>query len=276
MSTWQAVLLGIVQGLTEFLPISSSGHLVLLQNLLGFREPELLLDICLHLGTLAAVLVVFRRDIRDILATLVHLPRRTRSAGGFLPLLREDPQARLCLLIVIGSIPTALLGVLFRQFADRIFANVALVGSMLLVTAGLLWFTRRAKPAKRPLKRMRIRDALCIGLAQGMAILPGVSRSGATIATALYLGLERKLAGRFSFLLSIPAIVGALLLEIKSSELQASATAPGIALGTAAAALSGYFALLALLRLVEKGKIQYFAPYCALLGGAALFYPLVF
>lgn len=270
MNTWEAVLLGIVQGLTEFLPISSSGHLVLFQNLLGFREPELLLDICLHLGTLMAVLVVFRSEIRDILATLVRLPRLLGAAGGFPSLLRQNPQVRICFLILVGSVPTALLGVMFHGIADRIFASVGLVGAMLLITGGLLWFTRRLTAAGRPLQEMRPGDAVWIGLAQGLAILPGVSRSGATISAALYLGLERRLAGRFSFLLSIPAIVGALLLEIKSSELQSSATAPAIALGTAAAGISGYFALVALLRLVEKGKIQYFAPYCWLLGCAAL------
>jgi undecaprenyl-diphosphatase len=275
LSTWQAVLLGIVQGLTEFLPISSSGHLVLFQNLLGYREPELLMDICLHLGTLAAVLIVFQRDIRDILATLIRLPVLAGPVGGFKALLRQDPHLRICFLIAIGSLPTAVLGLLFHRFADRIFANVTLVGAMLLVTGSLLWFTRRARPAARPLQHMRARDAAWIGLAQGLAILPGISRSGATISTALYLGLDRRLAGRFSFLLSIPAIVGALLLEIKSADLQASATATAILLGTAAAGVSGYFALVVLLRLVEKGKIQYFAPYCWLLGCAALIWQAV-
>ncbi|HHP7233056.1 MAG TPA: undecaprenyl-diphosphate phosphatase [Desulfobacterales bacterium] len=275
MSTWQAVLLGIVQGLTEFLPISSSGHLVLFQNLLGFREPELLLDICLHLGTLAAVLIVFQRDIRDILATLIRLPVLAGPAGGFKALLRQDPHVRICFLIGVGSLPTAVLGLLFHRLADRIFANVTLVGAMLLVTGSLLWFTRRARPAARPLQHMRSRDAAWIGLAQGLAILPGISRSGATISTALYLGIDRRLAGRFSFLLSIPAIVGALLLEIKSADLHASATATAIVLGTVAAGISGYFALVVLLRLVEKGKIQYFAPYCWLLGCAALIWQAV-
>lgn len=276
MSTWQAVLLGIVQGLTEFLPISSSGHLVLLQNLLGFREPELLLDVCLHLGTLTAVLVVFRHEIRMIIITLVGLPALLGAAGGFLPLLRTNPQVRICFLIGVGSVPTAVLGLLFHRAADRIFASVGLVGAMLLVTGALLWFTRRLNGAGRPLIRMKPLDAVWVGLAQGLAVLPGISRSGATISTALYLGLERRLAGRFSFLLSIPAIVGALLLELKSSNLHASATISGIVLGTAAAAVSGYFALVALLRLVEKGKIQYFAPYCWLLGSAALMVSIVY
>jgi len=267
---WQALLLGVIQGLTEFLPISSSGHLVLFQNLLGFREPELLLDICLHLGTLAAVVVVFRHEIRQIIATLFTLPSLLGPAGGLRPLLRENPQVRICFLILLGSVPTAVMGFLFHRAADRIFGSIELVGVMLLITGGLLWFTRRVHGPGRPLQRMRILDALYIGLAQGLAILPGISRSGATISTALYLGLERRLAGRFSFLLSIPAILGALVLELKSANLHASATVGGIVLGTAAACISGYFALIALLRLVEKGRIQFFAPYCWLLGAAAL------
>jgi undecaprenyl-diphosphatase len=274
LSTLEALILGIVQGLTEFLPISSSGHLVLMQHLFGFNEPELLLDTCLHIGTLLAVVVVFWPEIRTIVATLWRLPLLLRSAGGAAALFRSNGEVRICGLIVAGSIPTALLGVVFHRAAERIFASVPLVGFMLLVTGSLLWLTGRVAATERPLLRMTVKDALWIGLSQGIAILPGISRSGATISTALYLGIDRKLAGRFSFLLSIPAIAGALLLQIFSSELHTAAAAPAVLLGSTAAAVSGYLALKVLLRLVERGRIRHFAPYCWLLGTAALLWSL--
>ena len=142
MNTIEAIVLGVIQGLTEFLPVSSSGHLVLFQNLFGLKEPELLFDICLHVGTLAAVLIVFYQEILEILTALVQIPSRLRSAGGIANLLAADRSIRMAMLIVVGSIPTAVIGLLFKEITDRLFGSLTIVGCMLLVTGTLLWLTR--------------------------------------------------------------------------------------------------------------------------------------
>lgn len=270
METLYAIALGIIQGLTEFLPVSSSGHLVLLQNVFGLTEPELLLDIWLHVGTLMAVFVVFFKEILSILTTLMNFPRLYRQHKGLAAMFRENQDVRLAGLIIFGSIPTVILGLLFHEMADRIFSSVQLVGIMLLITGTFLWLTRWTNVHGKPLNRMKVSDALVIGLAQGLAILPGISRSGATISAALFLGIDRELAGRFSFLLCIPAIAGALILSLKSPAAYSTIPAAGIFAGTVAAGLTGFFALKVLLKLVRKGRLYYFSPYCWLLGAIVL------
>ncbi|MCP4368233.1 MAG: undecaprenyl-diphosphate phosphatase, partial [Deltaproteobacteria bacterium] len=264
------IFLGIIQGLTEFLPVSSSGHLVLFQNLLGFKEPELLLDICLHIGTLIAICIVFFQEIKTIFITLIHLPSLAKSAGGYKSLYEGNEQVRMTALIVIGSFPTALLGILFHKVADQLFGAVWIVGVMLVVTGSLLWFTRYSNPTGRPIDRFTAKDALVIGLIQGLAILPGISRSGSTISVALFMGVHREVAGRYSFLLSIPAICGALILGLDSSIGHTSISAKVILMGTISAAIIGYISLKLLMHIVKRGKLYYFAPYCWLLGLAVL------
>jgi undecaprenyl-diphosphatase len=266
LQTVEAIILGAIQGLTEFLPVSSSGHLVLFQNLFGLKEPELLFDICLHVGTLVAVLVVFYRDILDILTALVRIPGRMTSAGGFWRLCQTDPAIRMAFLIVVGSLPTAVIGLLFKNITDQLFGSTAIVGAMLLVTGILLWLTRRIQGSGRPIGRTTVKDALIIGIVQGLAILPGISRSGSTIATALFLGVDRKLAGRYSFLLSIPAIVGALLLGLDAPELATTIPLTTIIAGSLVSAVVGWLALVVLLRVVDRGQLHRFAPYCWLVG----------
>ena len=275
MESLQSVMLGIIQGLTEFLPVSSSGHLVLLQNLFGIREPELLFDISLHIGTLIAIFIVFYREIRSILQTLLRLPALIKSPGRLKSLFADNEEIRISALIIIGSIPTAILGILFHKITDQIFGSVWIVGVMLLVTGTLLWFTRQIRIEGRPLIKVRIRDALMIGLMQGVAIMPGISRSGATISMALFLGMNREVAGRYSFLLSIPAILGALILSLNSTIIQTDIPGKIILLGTVTAAIIGYIALKVLLRMVKQGHLYYFAPYCWLLGAATLIWSLL-
>ena len=270
MNAVEAILLGVVQGVTEFLPISSSGHLVLFQNLLGFREPELLFDICLHVGTLLAVFAVYLRDIISILGTLIRIPALAKTDGGYGNLYVTNEQVRIAVLIVIGSIPTAIIGLMFKEIADLLFSSIWIVGCMLLVTGCLLWFTRKLNTSGRTVKSMKARDALVIGITQGLAILPGISRSGSTISIALYLGIDRTTAGRYSFLLSIPAILGALLVSFDSNITQTSIPTVIILLGAAAATISGYLALKLLLLLVHRGKFYRFAPYCWIVGVIAL------
>jgi undecaprenyl-diphosphatase len=270
MEPLYAVLLGIIQGLTEFLPVSSSGHLVLAQHLFGMTEPELLFDISLHIGTLLAICLVFYREIQSILTTLLRLPLLLKSAGGLRSLLSDNANVRLTAMIIAGSVPTAIIGVLFHQVTDQLFGTVWIVGVMLLITGTFLWLTRLTGSIRRPLERMTFKDALMIGLVQGLAILPGISRSGSTISAALFLGVDREVAGRYSFLLSVPAILGALLMSLNSSSLNTSVPISMMLLGAATAGLVGYVALKLLMRLVKQGRLYRFAPYCWILGLAAL------
>ena len=266
MNTLEAIILGTIQGLTEFLPVSSSGHLVLFQNLFGMHEPELLFDICLHIGTLAAVLIVFYREIFEILTALVQFPGRLKSAGGIRNLLAGDKSIRMALLIVVGSIPTAIIGLVFKEITDQLFGSLAIVGCMLLITGTLLWLTRRIRSTGRPIERTTLKDALLIGIVQGLAILPGISRSGSTISVALFLNVDRKVAGRYSFLLSIPAIVGALVLSLDTPELHTTIPVATIIIGSVISAIVGWLALMVLLRVVDRGQLHRFAPYCWVVG----------
>jgi len=270
LNTIEAIVLGTIQGLTEFLPVSSSGHLVLFQNLFGMQEPELLFDICLHVGTLAAVLIVFYREILEILTALVQFPGRLKSAGGLRNLCAGDKSIRMALLIVVGSIPTAVIGLLFKEITDQLFGSIAIVGCMLLVTGTLLWLTRRIRSQGRPIERTLLKEALIIGIVQGLAILPGISRSGSTISVALFLGVDRKVAGRYSFLLSIPAIVGALVLSLDTPELHTAIPIGTIVAGSIMSAAVGWLALVVLLRVVDRGQLHRFAPYCWVVGVVTL------
>jgi len=276
MELIQAVALGTIQGLTEFLPVSSSGHLVLLQNLFGLKEPELLFDIAVHVGTLVAVLLVFFKDLLSIARTLLQSPALIRRSGGFRALYGDNADIRMVSLIVMGSIPTALLGVFFQGMIDQLFGTVALVGVMLLVTGGLLWLTRTGISGGRALAQMTVKDALIVGFVQGLAITPGISRSGSTIAVALMLGVGRETAGRYSFLLSIPAIVGALVLGLHSSIARTETPALLMLLGSLTAAAVGYGALKLLLQVVRQGRLHFFSPYCWLLGLLALVWGVAF
>jgi undecaprenyl-diphosphatase len=269
MNILQALGLGVLQGLTEFLPVSSSGHLVLAQHLFGLKEPQLFFDVAVHGGTLMSIFVVFRSDMRQILKdclTLLHSPRQTLA---FNPTTEATAGVKMVLMIFVGSIPTALIGLILRDFADRLFASITVVGISLLVTGLLLVWSRWSRPHRSNLSTPSPVDALLIGLVQGAAITPGLSRSGATITVGLLRGLRPELAFRFSFLLSIPAILGATVLEA----LQAGSVNPGwhvVGVGFFFAFLVGWAALRLLLAVVGRGKLFSFAPYCFVLGTAAL------
>lgn len=272
MTTLEAIILGIIQGLTEFLPVSSSGHLVLFQQLFGLKEAELFFDVCVHLGTLVAVIVVFRREIRNIITALLRLVSLAGQKEKFLQQVESNPDVKMALLIIIGSIPTAILGLMFHNIADKLFSSPFFTGLMLMVTGLLLWLTRRAKPdvKKTGFDGFSRTKAFIIGIVQGLAIIPGISRSGSTISIGLLLGINRETAARYSFLLSIPAIVGAGLLSLKDGLSQTDPVIRLSLLGAAAAALIGYGALKVLLRMVKKGHLYVFAPYCWLVGILAI------
>jgi undecaprenyl-diphosphatase len=260
MTTIETVLLGIIQGLTEFLPVSSSGHLVVGKNLLGFREPELLLDTALHFGTLVAVCVYFCSDLRQMIqAVWQRIFRREPAPSG------SGLHANLALMVIVGSIPTAIIGLVFKDPLERLFGSVATVGVMLVVTGIIVAVTRFIPEAHGKRDRVSVLMALAIGLAQGLAIVPGISRSGATIVCALLLGLNRDLAGRFSFLLCLPAITGALLLQLDMAAVTRVGAVPLMA-GFLVSAVVGFLALRLLMGMVRRGHFYYFAPYCWAIG----------
>lgn len=254
MDWTHSLLLGVIQGLTEFLPVSSSGHLVLGQRLLGLTEPHLLFDVAVHVGTLLAVFVVFAEDLR--LMALSFLPGRDHDRRG----------RRLIVLLLVGVVPAAVAGLLFRDAFEALYASTLTVGVALLVTGSLLMLTAVIPDGKRTLESRGVLTAFVVGVAQAIAIIPGISRSGATISVGLLLGLGRDLAARLSFLLSIPAILGALVLQgANAGELQAGDVMPLLVGGTSAA-ITGYVALRLLVRVVQRGKMHWFALYCWTIG----------
>lgn len=270
------VLLALIQGLTEFLPVSSSGHLVVGSQILALAKPSLLLDVLLHVGTLLPVLWLYRVDIGQMLASIPRLlhPRRYWQ---------EDAALRLAVCIVIGSVPTALIGFLFEEQFERLFSSTLAVGCTFLLTGAILLLTRWWRPQSRDdadgetpaaFHSLTVGRALAVGLAQGCAITPGISRSGTTIATGLFCGLERELCARFSFLLSIPAIVGATLLELHKAGQAAGQSTFVLLLGVGAAAVSGYLALRWVVHTVRRGELHWFTIYVWPLGLAVLAYSL--
>ena len=266
MDITEAVLLGVVQGLTEFLPVSSSGHLVLFQNLLGLKEPLLAFDISVHVGTLFAVAIYFFKDIIGILKALTKwlavLPDRQAASV----LLKEDREIRIALLIIAGSIPTAILGLLFKEIAETLFSSVAIVGVTLIITGIILWCTRGVREEGHGIRQFTVKNSFAIGIVQGLAIIPGISRSGSTIAAGLLLGLNRETAARFSFLLSIPAVAGAGLLGAGDLLGQSDLPTAIIATGTLVSCIVGYASLKLLVWMVRRGRLHFFAPYCVGLG----------
>jgi undecaprenyl-diphosphatase len=268
----QAIILGIVQGITEYLPISSSGHLVLAQHLFGLREPELMFDVAVHVGTLGAVVVFFRQDLINMLRAVVRFGGQLFKGQAAWRDLWQNPDLRLTSLVVIGTIPTVILGLFFKPMTDRLFGSTALVGAMLLITGLLLWSTRWIKRPGHGIGETGGGQAVLIGLVQGLAILPGISRSGATIAAGLWSGLDRATATRFSFILSLPAIVGATLLVAADAvgTPQATVSLPVMAAGMLAAGVVGYLALRFLVYMVQRSRLFVFAPYCWLVGMVTL------
>jgi len=262
MSFWEALILGIVQGLTEFLPVSSSGHLALANALLGGAGPaeeNLLLSVVLHAATALATVVVFRKDIFSLLKGLLKNPEDQRFA----------------LLILLSMIPVGVVGIFFKDKLETLFGdNVLFVGCMLLLTGFLLLLTHYRRQEFG--REVGFLDALVIGLAQAVAVLPGISRSGSTIATALLLGVDRNKAARFSFLMVLPPIAGATLLELKDfMEAQAAGEAIGLSFGAlgvgfVAAFVSGLVACQWMIRLVQRGQLFYFAVYCFIVGLLAI------
>ncbi len=257
MNFWHAIVLGIVQGLTEFLPISSSGHLVVVQSLLRVAEEMVIsFDIVIHFGTLLAVVAYFREDLLRLIRGLF--------AG-------EKQSFQLTLYLIIGTIPAVLFGAGAKGFLEKLFGSASATGWQLIMNGGLLLVADRLT-GKRALDQINTGDAWWIGIGQAIAIIPGISRSGATIAAGLWRKLSRQASARFSFLLSIPVIFGAGLLELPnllSGGYQQIGTA-GFWAGFISSAVTGYLVIKFFLDYLQQGTLKFFGYYCFFLGGLAV------
>lgn len=257
MTVLEALVLGIIQGLGEFLPISSSGHLVLTPYLFGWDSPGLAFDAALHLGTAAAVLWYFRGEWARLVASAWQIVRTRRV---------DSEEERRVILLVVATIPAVIGGLLLEDLAETTFRSPYIVATMLIVMGILLWAVDRAAGESRPLGEMRWRDAIVIGLAQVLALVPGTSRSGATITAGRALGLSRESAAVFSFLMSMPITVGAGLLKAPEALSRPDIGAVPLLVGVLSAGLSGWLAIAILLRYVAKNSYGIFAAYRLLLG----------
>lgn len=291
MTIWQALILGLIQGLTEFLPVSSSGHLLIVQQLLTLPSdtPEMILfDLVVHVATLAAVAIVFARPLTRYLTTLF----REWTSLGRTPASRSPsrPATRILLLGIAASIPTALIGVAIKKATiadkplDQVLFGAPWVAALgLLLTGAILWMSGRVPHPRRGWRQFSFAGSVGVGIAQGLAICPGISRSGATICVALLLGLRRRWAAQFSFFIAAPAILGAALLQAREVSEALAGTAnptgptlidyllsPAMLVAFVAALLSGWAALVVLLAAVRRARLDWFAWYVWALGGLVL------
>ncbi len=245
VSLFQAIILGLIQGITEWLPISSSGHLVLAQYFFGIQQP-LALDVMLHLGTLFVLFIFFRKELIELT----------------LGILKRDKKAiKLLAMIIIATIPTALFGFFFRDFLESLFSNMLFTGLGFVITAVWIFISRFPEKKNKELNYMH---AFFIGCAQAISIVPSISRSGATIATGLLFGVKKEEAAKFSFIIAIPAILGAALLTLK--DMAAITDIVPVMIGTLTAAVAGYLSLSLLMSIIKKNKFYNFAWYCLVLG----------
>ncbi|MGI0105465.1 undecaprenyl-diphosphate phosphatase [Salinimicrobium sp. WS361] len=260
MEIIDAVFLGIIQGLTEFLPVSSSGHLEIGKALLGSQsipEESLMITVVLHFATALSTIVVFRKDVAEIFRGLFSF--------------RWNDETKFSLKIVLSMIPAVFVGLMFEEELESLFGgNLTFVGFMLLITSVLLWLADRAKNTGKP---VTYKDSIIIGVAQAIAILPGISRSGATISTSVLLGNDKSRAARFSFLMVVPLILGKIAKDLLSGDLTNTTIAPiPLLAGFIAAFIAGFAACTWMIALVRKSKLTYFAIYCFIVGTIAIVY----
>lgn len=265
MDLIQGIIIGIVQGLTEFLPVSSSAHLVFIQNILGV-ESSLAFDTFLHLGSLLAVLWFFRGDIIKMIKSW-WLSIGDILQGRFKQGFYDDPYKRLAWYVILATIPVGIAGVFFEDAVDSLFAGALYVPAFFLfVTGTILYLSQRMTSGEINFHNVSAKESLFMGLGQACAILPGLSRSGTTIAAGLVIGLDKEFAAKFSFILSIPAILGAFVLQLKDIGSAMDANFLPILLGFVAAFIAGYAAIKWMLELIQKRSLDIFAYYCWIVG----------
>lgn len=267
MTYFEAVILGLVQGLAEFLPVSSSGHLALLQQFFGIDENKVLLfAVMLHVGTLISVFIVYWKDIWELIVELCLTIKDLCTGKGLR--LDERPVRKLGVLIIIATIPTGIIGVLGGDFFDSLYTSIVPIGVGLIITGFLLVMAERMGSSSRGLEKMNFRNAFFIGLVQGIAICPGISRSGSTLFGSLICNLDRKFAVKFVFLISIPSILGSAVLELPDA-IEAGVTvaeAGPVIVGMLVAAVSGLVAIKTMIKIVSDKKLSYFSYYVWVVG----------
>ena len=267
MTYFEAVILGLVQGLAEFLPISSSGHLALLQQFFGIDETKVLLfAVMLHVGTLISVFIVYWKDIWELIVELCLTIKDLCTGKGLR--LDERPVRKLGVLIIIATIPTGIIGVLGGDFFDSLYTSIIPIGVGLIITGFLLVMAERMGSSSRGLEKMNFRNAFFIGLVQGIAICPGISRSGSTLFGSLICNLDRKFAVKFVFLISIPSILGSAVMELPDA-IKAGVTAAEVGpviVGMLVAAVSGLVAIKTMIKIVSDKKLSYFSYYVWVVG----------
>lgn len=266
MQELTAFLLAVIQGLTEFVPVSSSGHLALTQYFLGFSESPVAFDLVLHLGTLVAVTIYYRQDIAFMLKEVA------RPSHWIRPDWTTDNPGKLLALLFIACLPTAAMGFALKSKVEHAFSDIHYVAVGFLIGGAMMMLTLKRKVQNRSLADMNVRDAFVIGAVQGVALFPGISRSGSTISAALLLGIHPVTAGRFSFLLSIPAVLGAFLLEMRLvlAELHSGRALLLYASSGVVAGIVGYLSIRPMIRILQAAKFHYFAYYCWAVGLALL------
>ncbi len=281
MPIWKAIVLGVIQGAAEFLPISSSGHLVIVKEILGvdLESGGIFFDVMLHLGTLFAIFIAFWKDIRHLIAEGIHivldifcnLAAAVRNLFGgeckYRKVIRSSYR-KLVVLIIVSTIPTGIIGVFLSDVIEMANGIVLIPGICLLITAMFLWIADAADPGEKRPKEVSYLNAGAVGVAQGLATMPGISRSGTTITACLLCGFEKKFAVKYSFIMSIPAVLGAVVLEIKdvSSLSLSGQDILSCMIATIIAAIVGYLSICFMMRLIRGKKYKYFAIYCAVAG----------
>ncbi len=248
---FKAFILGIIQGLTEFLPVSSSGHLVLAQHFMKYQKPNISFETVLHLGSLLAVLIYFRKDILELVKAPFERPSEKRKQN-----------LSSILYLIVATFITGVLGILLKDKFEEMFNHPILASGMLIITGLILYFSDKISNTKITMDKIGIKRSVIIGLGQTFAIIPGISRSGTTIAVSIYSGIKREDAAKFSFLLSIPAILGANLSEFKSLKELSPNFIPQYIVGAVAAFISGYLVIAWLINIVKKQKLKIFSMYC--------------
>jgi undecaprenyl-diphosphatase len=275
MDIIQAIIIGIVQGLTEFLPVSSSAHLIFIQELLGVERVNLAFEVLLHFGTLIAVVGYFYKDFigvtKAFFSSIADIFR-----GEFKQGFKEDKYKKLAWMILIATIPVCLVGFFFNTEIEAMFSSLTIPAFFLLITGLLLYTSQRINIGNRNIEETGIKDAIIVGIFQALAIIPGLSRSGTTISGGLYLGFDKEFAAKFAFLLAIPAILGATVVELKDIGAGLDSNITAYLFGFFAALISGYLAISLLLKLIREKSLDVFAYYCWIVGAAILIYSLFF
>jgi undecaprenyl-diphosphatase len=276
MTLLESIALGLAQGLSEFLPISSSGHLALLEHFFGIEEDRVLaFAALLHLGTLFSIFFVYHKEIGALVRELGAVLRDLFTGRG--PRVNANETRRLGFMILVATVPTAFAGLLLRDVFSELYASLVAIGVGLLITGCMMFFSERMAQGGKDVRGLLFRHAFFVGVMQSIALCPGISRSGSTITGGLFSGMKRELAVRFAFLISIPSVIGAILLEAPDAFDAGLETAmlPSLGVGVVVSMLSGFFAIKTMIRVVSGGKLRYFSFYTWALGAAVIVYAIL-